>query len=370
MKTLDLRPRPVRLMSRLWGRAPAIRGDLDSPPEPLNILARGMNRITDGFMARRVAGRRLDTGGPAIVSVGNLALGGTGKTPVVAALAGDLAAAGWRGAVLTRGFGSPLSGPLEVDPKNVLAGDEARLMASVLTPHQWPVFQARRRNRGLESLLALHPDTDIVIVEDGHQTAGLGRHLDIVILDAWTTGGPADDPRLHPVTGAVFPFGPWRESSRGADRAGIWLLETTHPVPAGGANGQAVACFSRHLSLREAEDGSPAGQLGLRPAVLSGIARPEAFEISVRGILAHEPVLAVRHGDHAAYGPREVDRIMAAMQEAKADFLVTTAKDWVKLEPFWSRGPRALVADLEIRWGPGPSLPQRVEDFLGGSPRG
>ena len=365
MQILDLRPRTVRFMSSLWRKGPLVRGGLSGRPPSLDPVSRLVCHVSDRVIARRVAARHLAEDGPAIVSVGNLALGGTGKTPVVAALASALATRGWKGAVLTRGFGSPLAGPLAVDPGNILAGDEARLMANVLGPCNWPVIQARHRARGLAYLLEHHPGIEMVIVEDGHQTARVGRHLDVVILDAWTVENGADDSRIRPVTGAVFPIGPWRESSTGADRAGVWLLETEDSIPAEGVNGQAVASFSRHLSLRDSRGGStvetPAGPC----AVLSGIARPEAFETALLKIMERVPVLSVRCGDHADYTPRGVGRIIHAVNESGAEFVVTTAKDWVKLEPFWSDGPRVLVADLEIRWGHGKTLPELVGEHLG-----
>ena len=368
MQILDLRPHTVRLMSSLWSQSPTHRGALDSPPDRPHFVSRGVNRIADRLIARRVAGRSLDPGGPAVISVGNLALGGTGKTPVVAALASDLAASGRKGAVLTRGFGSPLAGPLEVDPGNGLAGDEARLMASVLDASCWPVVQARQRSRGLEYLLEKHPGTEIVIVEDGHQTADLGRHLDILILDAWTVEESPGGKRIRPVTGAVFPFGPWRESSTGAERAGIWLLVTGEPIPDSGVNGQSVAAFTRSLSLRDARNGSAVATPGGTSAVLSGIARPGAFETAVLGILPQDPVLAIRHGDHADYTPRDAARIIREVEGVGAGFLVTTAKDWVKLEPFWSGGPRVLVADLKISWGYGKTRPELVGERQGALP--
>ena len=106
----------------------------------------------DRIQARRVGRRPAPPPDPWIVSVGNLALGGTGKTPVVAELARDLAAAGHTGCVLTRGYGSPLAGPLRVDADNPGAGDEARMMAQRLDSTEWPVVQSRNRPRGLEFL--------------------------------------------------------------------------------------------------------------------------------------------------------------------------------------------------------------------------
>lgn len=364
MRILDLRPRTVRLMSHLWGRGAPVRGCCTDLPVSGHLAARWTARLADGFIARRVAARRLVEPGPTIISVGNLALGGTGKTPVVAALADALAVAGWKGAVLTRGFGSSLAGPLTVAADNVLAGDEARVMAAALAARDWPVVQARQRERGLDHLLETYPATEVVIVEDGHQTARLGRHLDVVILDGWAVTTVGDREVVRAVTGPVFPFGPWRESAAGADRAGIWLLETDEDPPAEGSGGQAVATFQRRLTLRDPLGGSRVDSTAGQPAVLSGIARPEAFEQTLGKLLQREAVLSVRCGDHARYDADVVAKITIAVQKAGADYLVTTAKDWVKLKPFWPEDIPVLVADLEISWGHGKTLPALVGERL------
>lgn len=364
MRVVDLRPRSVRLMSSLWKKGSAVQGPQSGPLGKPHLAARLAARMADGFAAQRVSGRPGRGPVPAVVSVGNLALGGTGKTPVVAALGKDLAAAGWQGAVLTRGYGSPLAGPLKVDATNALAGDEARLMALSLAPSGWPVIQARRRIQGLDFLMERYPETQMVLVEDGHQTAHLGRHLDVVILDAWTVVAGADGPMARAVTGPVIPFGPWRESAAGADRAAIWLLETDQEVPAMGDGGQFVAVFQRRLTLRSPRSGQQTEVPDGLPAVLSGIARPESFEKGLIEVLPKEPVLAVRCGDHARYLPRRVAEIVEYIGDSNADFMVTTAKDWVKLEPFWPEKLPVLVADLEICWGRGKTLPELVGERL------
>lgn len=365
MRVLDLRPWTVRTMSSLWSSGRRIRGRLPEDPGTPGFPGDLAGRVADGLVARRVRGRSKADVGAFIVSVGNLALGGTGKTPVVAALAADLAKAGKRGAILTRGFGSPLTGPLTVSPDNHLAGDEARMMAAALKSHGWPVIQARRRLEGLKFLLKENSGVEIVIVEDGHQTANLGRDLDILILDCWVVDSAAGVPHVKPVTGPVMPLGPWRESAAGADRAGIWLLESNDDNLPDGLNGQSVTTFQRSLSLRNEGTGEMATGRGQRVVALSGIAKPEAFEASLEMVLEGKPVLAVRCGDHAQYAPRMVDRITRAFREARGDCLVTTAKDWIKLKPFWPGELPVVLAELEIRWGTNRTLPELVGERLG-----
>lgn len=355
MKILDLRPGLERYASRRWrpGRDP---GGGDRHPRNLWAV------LVDAWLARRVASRGAPAVGPLVVSVGNLALGGTGKTPVIMALAQALAAGGHSGCVLTRGFRSPLAGPLVVTPDNGLAGDEARLMAASLTAVGWPVIQARDRVAALGHALAPGPAPDFILVEDGHQTRGVGRHLDILILDRWRVAGTEGEARLEPLAGPVFPLGPYRESVRGAARADILLVETSDCLPSRAAGDCAVATFTRKIALRPAA-GQAAHLPGGRPyALVSGIARPQAFEAGTVGVVGRPAALAVRLRDHQQYALPLVKRILRELDDAGVEALVTTAKDWVKLEPFWPPDRAVLVADLEVVWGQPNALPHLVEE--------
>lgn len=341
MRILDWRPGTERWLTTRWCAAE------DSLPE-VGPLAGLWGRVHDGLLRRRVAGRGRPAPAVFVVSVGNLALGGTGKTPVVADLAQRLAASGVSGAVVTRGYGSRLTGPVTVGPDLDGAGDEARLLAGLLDGGSWQVVQARSRTAGVDHALASETRPRVVILEDGHQTAAVGRHLDMVILDTWRVGTGPDGDCVVPVTGPVFPFGPWRESRQGAQRAGLWLVETAAPVPPKGANGSRVLAFHRR-GVRRSANGGPA--YPRRPALVSAIARPERFEAEAGALLDEPPVMAVRLGDHAAYGPQVRRRLLAAIRAAGAQSIVTTAKDWVKLRADWPDDLPASVIELELVWG-------------------
>jgi tetraacyldisaccharide 4'-kinase len=348
MTVFDLRPWPVRLWSpsSRWGGtglAPAWTG-----------------MLADRLVARRVHRRERPSDRVKVLSVGNLAFGGTGKTPVVAALARDLAARGHQGAILTRGYGSPLAGPLEVGPDTAAAGDEARMTAALLAGTGWMVLQARDRLAGLAALEDALPAGSVVILEDGHQTAGVGRHLDVVILDRWRQG-PAGV--LLPGTGPVMPLGPWRESAAGAARAGVWLIEEPEP-PALGAGGAAVTGFTRNLRLA-ATDGRPAGEPAAPWAALSGIARPERFESAVGDRMGRAPLLAIRCADHEAFGHRTRQRIFGALRAAGRPAVIMTAKDWIKLKEWWPDDLPALLALQDVAWTGAKALPDLVEERLG-----
>lgn len=353
MNVLDLRPWPVRLWSgRSGGRGPGAAW-----------VSRVTGAAADALVARRVARRAPPPAGLRVVSVGNLAFGGTGKTPVTAALASALAGAGRAGAVLTRGYGSAVADAIVVDPERDTAGDEARLLARLLAPLGWPVMQARDRRRGLNLLAGSLPADAVVLLEDGHQTAGVGRDLDVLILDRWREERRNGVPILEPATGPVMPLGPWRESVRGARRAAIWLVEDDAP-PGDGAGGHAVAGFARDLVLA-APDGAPLARPADGPwAAVSGIARPERFEAGVAALLGREAALAVRCTDHAPYGPALLARVVAAVRGAGAPLTVTTEKDWIKLAGRWPADLPLAVARLTVRWTGGRALPDLVGERL------
>jgi tetraacyldisaccharide 4'-kinase len=356
---LDWRPAWERHFTARWSDG----GQAILPPGRRgNIIENTWARVVDSWQARSVEKRQPPAEGPLVVSVGNLALGGTGKTPVIMALARDLAGSGKRGCILTRGFRSPLAGPLAVSPDNELAGDEARLMAGQLALHGWPVIQSRDRSRGLPFIRENLGSLDFILLEDGHQTRGVGRHLDILILDRWTEQTGFDVPCLQPETGPVFPLGPYRESRTGAQRAQILLVESTAELPDRGCHGQQTATFSRRPVLRPVGSVSEEYKLAEPHAVVSGIARPTAFESSLAALVGFPATLAIRLRDHQEYSPRLARRICSAMDDHEARTLVTTAKDWVKLKPFWPGQHPVTVVDLDLEWGHRNALPQLVEE--------
>ena len=344
MRILDWRPAGERWLTRRWQR----RGGAVGSVGPVGPVADLWGRLHGRLLARRVGSRAAPGGDAVIVSVGNLALGGTGKTPVVGDTARRLAARGIAGAVVTRGFGSALRGPVVVRPDLQEAGDEARLLAGGLAGTNWQVVQARSRPQGVATALAADLQPQVVLLEDGHQTADVGRHLDLIILDSWRIEHDASGPCVVPVTGPVFPFGPWREAAAGAARAALWLVETETEVPDRGLGGAQVLRFRREGRLQPAVAGTPAPRA---PALLSGIARPERFEAEAVGLLSATPRLAIRLGDHAEYGTALSERIAAALVADHCDGLVTTAKDWVKLVAVWPSDMPIWIVDLELVWG-------------------
>lgn len=333
--------------------------------------------LADALARARDARRPPPPAGVLVVSVGNLRLGGTGKTPVVLAVARALQARGRRGAVLLRGYGSATTRPLPVEATDRRAADEARFLAAQLRETAatdlapWRVVQARRRADGLAMLLMETPPPEVVLLEDGFQTGGVGRHLDVLILDAWQT----DADRLYPRGGRVIPFGPYRESDRGAARAQVWLLETAAPsdLAAKPALGRArILGFQRRHFLepvgapQAAADGGPqaADVAARRWGLLAGLARPRRFEAEAVALVPGRAVLAIRCRDHCDYQRGLLGRILAAGERAAVTDWATTAKDWIKLQALWPPALPVHIVRQEVIWTGTQTLPELIGERL------
>lgn len=327
---LDLRRGAARRVEGLW------RAWEDGAPGWVERLGRLTEAVRRRRMAARVRSRGEPDGDRLVVSIGNLRLGGTGKTPVTLELARGLAAAGRGGAVLCRGYGSGRRGPCQVMPHDAACGDEARLLAA---DQAWPVVQAADRAAGYALARELTASGDVILLEDGHQTAGVARHLDLLILDRWREAGGL----LAPAVGRRLPFGPYREGLEGAGRAAAYLVEDA-TAPAAAADGRPVLRFTRRSSLGSP---APAGPVG----TLAGLARPEGFERACAGLLGREPAVRARLDDHAAYGPRQRARLRRAAADHGLRAWLTTGKDMMKLGAAGdSLGAPVLRVDLELTW--------------------
>jgi tetraacyldisaccharide 4'-kinase len=351
---LDLRGRKERAAEERWRRWE------DAPPlgtRPLRALTDALLRAGVG---RRVGSRPAPPRSPLLVSIGNLRVGGTGKTPLVRDCALRLGARGLRGAVLVRGYGSAETGPATVHVDDVRCGDEARLLAGDL--RGWTVVQSHDRAVGLAHLLRVPEALDVILLEDAHQTARLPRHLDFLVLDRWDESAGL----LRPTAGRLLPWGPYREDAAGARRADalIVVLDAAAPAPPRrSTDGQPVLVCRRRLTQPAGWPDAGSVALGL----VAGVARPSRFESDVVAAFGLAPVLTVRCDDHAAYPPALVARILDAGEAAGVTHWLTTGKDRVKLSESWPVDAAPLLAaGLELDWlddaTPAALVAARLED--------
>lgn len=260
-----------------------------------------------------------------VLCVGNLTVGGTGKTPIAIALARMLATRGLKTVFLTRGYGGRLTGPVCVDIDRHTAadvGDEPLLLAKA-----GPTVVSRDRAAGAD--LADHLEADIIIMDDGHQNFSLAKDMSIVIVDAETGIG----------NGRLFPAGPLRErADDGFARADAIVLmgEGTPPLPR-----FTGAILRAHLVPQTG--GTLNGKALL---AFAGIGRPEKFFATLRGMGANVSG-AQAFADHHPYSQSELAALRAAAQERHL-LLVTTEKDYIRIDPGDRQGivPVPVVAEI------------------------
>jgi tetraacyldisaccharide 4'-kinase len=271
--------------------------------------------------------------GRPVVSVGNLTVGGTGKTPFIERLARWMLAEGRRPAILSRGYGresrgavlvsdgkgaGPLVGALE-------GGDEPVLLA-----RQVPgavVAVAARRIEAARAAAAFSPD--VFLLDDGFQHLALARDLDIVLLDAASPFGGERYP----------PFGRLREPLSALARAGAIVFTRPRPGMPSPASRQRVEAWNPAAprftaDIRPAgfsdEGGRPAGPPRGPVVAVSGVARPDSFSEAL-ALLGIHPKETLAFPDHRRYRARDVARIAAAAARHGASEVVSTEKDAVKL---------------------------------------
>jgi len=270
-----------------------------------------------------------------VIVVGNVVAGGAGKTPTVISLVRHLQAQGLRVGVVSRGFGRDGQACQAVSASSSAqeVGDEPLLIARST---RVPVFVARDRHQAAGALLAQHPQTDVIVCDDGLQHYRLFRDLEICVFDDRGCGN-----------GWQLPAGPLREPwpRRGVAAAGqsadrLLLLNTSGAGGIGQFNAQralATVAKDRHGATTPLLDLNAPGRLPVQ--AVAGIARPDMFFSMLRQtglVLAHTQALP----DHFDF--RQVNAANTASWGAVQ--LVCTEKDAPKL---WQVAPSALSVALE-----------------------
>ena len=275
-----------------------------------------------------------------VVSVGNLAVGGSGKTPVTAWLAAWFLQRGVTPGIVTNGYG----------------------LDEVLLHRQWnpeaPVIADRHRARAAAA--AVERGAQVVILDDGFQHRALARDLDLVLVAA-----------EHPTPLRLLPRGPYREPESALTRAGGMIvtrriasfraarrraraLEAVHGV----RSALVSLAFSRWSDVAGAPASAPTGPV----LVLSGIARPWEFHGLLQRDVPGMEFESMTFSDHHRYSAADM---AAIARRARGRPVVTTAKDAVKLRRLSEHGVDARVLHLEVvvergrRW---------LEDALGELP--
>jgi tetraacyldisaccharide 4'-kinase len=274
-----------------------------------------------GALYGAVAARRLRVAGRAVgipvVCIGNLDLGGAGKTPTALAVGRLLQAAGEKPFFLSRGYGGSLAGPVRVDPARHTAGevgDEPLLLAELA-----PTILARDRVAGAQ--LARASGASVVVMDDGFQNPSLVKHLSIVVVDAARGIG----------NGRVFPAGPLRAPLAAQ-------LARAHALLILGEDGAATAAALAAAGARDIpvfhgrlmpDAADLAGLSGRKVLAFAGIGNPEKFFATLRSAGIEAPARR-SFPDHHRYTSADAARLLD--EADRSDLLLsTTEKDVVRL---------------------------------------
>jgi tetraacyldisaccharide 4'-kinase len=281
-----------------------------------------------------------------VVSVGNLTVGGTGKTPCVEYIAGFYRRSDRRVAVLSRGYGS-------AGGRN----DEALVLEETLpdVPHLQGADRVALARTAIEEL-----ESEVLVLDDGFQHRRLARDLDVVLIDVTEPQG----------YGYLLPRGLLREPRSSLRRAGLVVLTRCDQASAERVDAvrREVRRYAPAVPVVETNHGpvelvnssrtvAPLDELRARPvAAFCGIGNPEAFRRTLTDLGADIRAFRV-YPDHHSYGRADVDSLRAWLRELSPDGLaVTTQKDLVKLRidrlgdrPLWSLRVRLQVlTGLEV----------------------
>lgn len=278
-----------------------------------------------------------------VVSVGNLVVGGTGKTPFVIWLSDFLTRQGRRVAVVSRGYRRAQRGRCPV----VVSMGDGPVVSEEVSGDE-PMLIARRtramvivdpdRVRGARHAVKL--GAQVIVVDDGFSHRRLGRDLDLVLLDGMSRPN------------GFLPGGPLREPQSALSRADICAvvgptLSSTEPQDRPFVRAQVIPT----AVYGPKTDPFPAGRLaGRRVALLCAIARPLRFRRTVEALgatVVHEQT----YRDHTRHGVSTLETFLTRATETGADYALTTEKDAMRIPEPWPEPLKILRIDLEIVHG-------------------
>jgi len=304
-----------------------------------------------------------------VISVGNLTLGGTGKTPLVQYITKKLIQRGLKPAIISRGYGGKAHAQINIvsDGKNILldaecGGDEPRLLAENL-PGVPVITGNKRAVTGLHAIKKL--GADVIVLDDGFQHLSVQHDIDLVLFHAETLLS----------TNRILPGGDLREPPAALQRAHGFIINGLTAD-----NSKQVQTF--HQFLNQRFPGKPVFTAHYQPATIlkkglgqtlsaiptaeaagmvlygfCGIANPESFaQLLIQKKYNLVGFKAFR--DHHSYSKRDIQELRKLARKIGAQALITTEKDFVKLKPLFLSDIPILSLGIE------PDMDKSFDDFL------
>lgn len=290
-----------------------------------------------------------------LISVGNIAVGGSGKTPMVKLLAQSLIQSGLRVGIVSSGYRRTGVAQLIEDGRAIAArraeetGDEVNMLAHDLPYAQFAVHPSKSQGA---HLLAAKGDVDVIIVDDGFQHLKLHRDLDIVTFDA----------AVPKAWLKLFPYGVLREPLAALSRADLIVITRPDfaqdiselkseikfrapgtPLYTARFNAGRLIGRSWNLPIKYLEDKSV--------FLFAGVGSFDSLHRQVRS-LSGSLVASVELADHQRYDRPMLERLHRQVNICKPDVVITTAKDWVKVGTF-DFGREFYYLDLQVDLDPG-----------------
>ncbi len=365
----------------------AIQGGPPLPRGPFERILWAVSRVYGRLLAERArwyaAGRLPSWRLPCtVVSVGNITVGGTGKTPMTLRLARDLADAGIRTAIVSRGYGgaAEAAGGIVSNGRTLLmdaseSGDEPCMMAEILLAEQRAVPVVVGRDRyaaGMQAVDQFAPE--VILLDDGFQHLRVARDLNLLLLDGRTPFG----------NGHVLPRGSLREPLSALARADAVILTRCPPGWRPDAadrdrlprDARVFRADHRPLIRRVIPAGEPANDSppstgsadGAAVFAFSGIARNDAFFQTVDAMGFHVAGRA-EFPDHHPYTPPDLAALSTAAAASGAAAIATTEKDYARIDRCYRWPLHLFIIGIEMDFGPDEPAFRRFIRQHTGAPR-
>ena len=274
-----------------------------------------------------------------VISVGNLAVGGSGKTSLVAYIAQNMLANGKKVAVVARGYGRHENKPIKIEGSEKLdwrnAGDEPAMLTRMLPG--LVIYIDSSKTKAAQK--AAKDGFEYIIIDDGFQHRGLYRDIDIVCLISTKPFG----------NGFLLPSGILREPNKALNRADIVVAFGNSELEQSKDMRKPLYRALKKVYGIQDPHGITVSLSGKTVLAFCGLGNPESFRDSLieSGCTIGE---FIKYRDHYNYRPGDIARILGKAQTVGADAIITTLKDFVKIELLWPKDKSiyTLAVDIEL----------------------